>query len=155
MQPPGDAPTPREPEIELLGRLAARAVRLLRRALWLAGATAIAYGLWRCGASGSWPLPSAKGFVWLCAGLPLVASASWLFGRGWRFALPALVLLWVVPGLLPDDHDYGYVLRIFASVAATLSLAVYTTLGRLADPPVGPPRGTADVSSRPPPAARC
>lgn len=142
-----DAPVhgpPPEPEIELLARIARRAVWLLRRVLWFAGATAIGYGLWRGAAplaDGS--LPAAAGFVWLCAGLPLLAPARWLFGRGrWR-ALALAALLWFLPCLLPDDHRHGWVLRVFATVAASLSLAVYATLGRLAEPTQVPPPGGA------------
>jgi hypothetical protein len=43
------AAPPPEPEIELLGRVAGRFLWLVRRALWLAGAVALAYGAWRSG----------------------------------------------------------------------------------------------------------
>lgn len=134
---------PREPEIELLATIARRGLRTLRAAFWLAGAAAIGFGCWRsatppiddAGLAGA--APNALGVVWLCAGLPLVARADWLFGRGRWPALAGGALLWFGAILLPHDHRYGFVLRAFASLVACLSLLVWRTLWRLTVPAGG------------------
>lgn len=121
---------PHEPEIEALARAARGALWLLRIVFWLAGATAIGYGIWRAmnGADAHPGSLSATGVVWLCAGLPLVAPVDWLFGRGRLPALGAAATLWFSASLLPDDVEYGFLLRIFGSVMACLILLVWRTL---------------------------
>ncbi|MBK8097573.1 MAG: hypothetical protein IPK26_10720 [Planctomycetes bacterium] len=77
---PPPPPPPREPEIELLGRIARRFLWLVRRVLWLAGVAAIAHDIWRSGVNSGWSLvapaslvswPAATGIAWLCLGTPL------------------------------------------------------------------------------------
>ncbi len=133
---------PREPEIEVLAHLATGTLRVLRAAFWLAGAIGIGFGLHRsCSEGGlsfyapysALTVPSAIGVVWICGGIPLVARAEWLFGRGrhrwWLLVLCAA--LWIGASWLPGDPEYGYVLRFFASLVATLTMLVWRTLWRL------------------------
>src|SRR5262245_29847136 len=78
-------PPPREPEIELLGRIARRALWVLRRVLWIGGAVAIGYGIRMMVVADDAPAPApdagelpkgpALGFVWICAGLPALVRA--------------------------------------------------------------------------------
>jgi hypothetical protein len=146
---------PREPEIELLGRIARRALGAIRVALWLAGAVAVTLAIHRAlGAPNTnlfafvrafelqpadrppaWSAAGCVwGAVWLCAGLPLLAPVDWLFGRGRWIALAIGAVLWAAPALLPDDHTYGFVLRFFASLVACATLAVWRTVRSLAAP---------------------
>ena len=136
-QPP---PTPREPEIELLGRIAGRFLWFVRRVLWLGGAAAIAHGCWRSSTDSGWDLdqpstlatlPAATGVVWICLGAPLVVRVDWLFGRARHAALATGASLWFGACLLPREQEYGYVLRFFASLVACLTLLVWRTLWRL------------------------
>jgi hypothetical protein len=131
---------PHEPEIELLGRIASRALWTIRRVLWLAGAVAIGFGVWISGRDAHWTfaapysllsVPAATGVVWISVGLPLLCRVDWLFGRGrWR-ALLLGVSLWFGASAMPGDRDYGWILRIFASLVACLTLLVWRTLWRL------------------------
>jgi len=134
-------PPPREPEIEVLGRIARGGLWVVRRVFWLAGVAAIAFGVWRtftapidaAGVVGT--TPNALGIVWICAGLPAVLRVDWLIGRGrWR-ALTLGAVLWFGAALLPHDHDFGFLLRVFASLVACLSLLVWRTLWRLTGTP--------------------
>lgn len=43
-------------------------------------------------------------------------------------ALVAAAALWFSASLLPDDVEYGYLLRVFGSVMACLVLLVWRTL---------------------------
>lgn len=133
---------PREPEIELLGKIARAGLFALRAAFLLAGVTAIVYGLKRTFAEGdgwAWDTfawrstPSASGAVWLTLGLPLAAPAGTLLDRGRAQAvlLTASATLWIAPIALSDDSDYGYILRLFATLVAFLCLVVWRTLWRL------------------------
>ncbi len=124
------SPPPREPEIEALGRIARRAIRTIRTVLWLGGAVAVGFGLYQALGQPAAAV-SARGFVWTCVGLPLLAPVPWLFGRGRWPALAAGALLWFGPSLLPDDPEYGFVLRFFASLVACLTLLVWRTLATL------------------------
>lgn len=138
-----DAPEPpREPEIEFLGKLARAFLLVARLALGVAGAASLAYGLkktWTDGdgwAMDQWAfraMPSAAGFVWITLGLPLVLPANTLLNRGRPQAalLATAVALWFGPMALPDDSDYGFVLRMFATLVAFLSLVMWRTLWRL------------------------
>lgn len=137
---PTEPAPPREPEIEALARIARTALWLVRRVFWVAGAVAVGHGVWRSGVDGGWSfvapyalatLPAATGIVWLCLGLPLLVRTGWLFGRGRWPALGLGAALWFGACLLPMDHTYGFVLRLFASLVACLSLLVWRTLWRL------------------------
>jgi hypothetical protein len=122
-----DPTPPREPEIELLGRIAARAIWVLRRALWLGGVAAVGYGLWRICTQ----VEHAAGFVWICVGLPLLLPVGWTFGRGRACMLTvAAALIWG-PSLLPDDQDHAWILRFFAALIPCLTLLVWRTVWRL------------------------
>jgi hypothetical protein len=133
------AEPPREPEIEALARAARGFLWLLRRVFWVAGAAAIAYGLWRSGTpdepplEGALPVPAlnALGTVWLCAGLPLLLPSDWLTNRRGAGVLAASLVLWLLPCWLPGDHSHGYVLRIVATFCSSASLLVWRTLWRL------------------------
>ena len=133
---------PREPEIELLGKLARGFLLAARGVFFLAGVTAIIYGSKRAliqGGGWEWPgfawraMPSASGAVWAALGLPLVLRADAVLNRGrTQFALIiASAMLWFGPILLQDDSAYGYILRLFATFVAFLCLAVWRTLWRL------------------------
>jgi hypothetical protein len=110
--------TPREPEIELLGKLARGGLFVLRMAFLAAGVAALGYGLkktltigdgWAWGALEFRSTPSAAGFVWMTVGLPLALPANTLLDRG----LPQAALLltsaamWFGPMALADDSAYG------------------------------------------------
>jgi hypothetical protein len=60
---------------------------------------------------------------------------DWLFGRGRWIALAVGALLWFAAALLPGEREYGFVLRMFASLVACLTLLVWRTLWRLTQPP--------------------
>lgn len=134
MHGPTDTP-PREREIEVLGRIAHGGLWFLRRVLWFAGAFAVCYGLVRTWSADEVATPGttvpALGFVWICAGLPLLVPVDWLFGRGRWLALVAGVLLWFGPSMLSADPEYGFVLRFFATLIACVTLLVWRTLWRL------------------------
>ena len=133
---------PREPEIELLGKLARGGLWTVRAAFVAAGLAALAYGLKKTLATGdgwAWghlqwlATPSAAGAVWLTLGLPLALPADLLLNRG--RARAALLLtaagLWFAPMALSDDSDYGYILRMFATLVSFLCLIVWRTLWQL------------------------
>lgn len=138
MPGPHHAP-PREPEIELLGRIARRGLWVLRRVLWIAGAVGVVYGVSMMIAVDAVPDPDpaplpkgpALGFVWICAGWPPIARVGWLFGRGRWLALGFAALLWAGPSLLASDPEYGFILRFFATLIACVTLLVWRTLWRL------------------------
>ena len=144
-EPPADPDlNPREPEIELLGKIARGALFCSRVVLVVAGVVAVLYGLKRTLTTGSaWTLggfewresPSASGAVWLTLGLPLALPADVMLRRSVRQValLSVSLALWFLPVALGDDSDYGYILRIFATLVAFLSLAVWRTLWRLGD----------------------
>ena len=137
-----DVAPPREPEIELLGRIARRGLWVLRRVLWIAGVVAIVYGVTMivapadASAADPEPLPKgpALGFVWVCAGWPVLVHVDWLFGRGRWIALGIAALLWAAPSLLVSDPEYGFILRFFATLVPCLTLLVWRTLWRLTAP---------------------
>jgi len=140
----------REPEIEAMARVARGFLWLLRRVFWLIGAAAVAFGICLSldvGEGWTFIAPYAAvssgpgaGSVWVCLGLPLVLRADWLFGRSWLRLLCLGAALWFLPSLLPDDHAFGFVARVFASLVACLTLLVWRTLWRLTSPaPVAAP----------------
>ncbi|MFK7742690.1 MAG: hypothetical protein AB8H80_20425 [Planctomycetota bacterium] len=143
--------TPREPEIEFLAKFARLGLRILRVVLWLAGVAAIAYGALRLAlpeadlglglriSDATGELLIAPEFVWFCAGLLLVLPVRWTLGRGAWLIYGISTLLWFVPIALPGEQEYGFILRMFASLAATLSLLVWRTLWRLGE--ASGPRG--------------
>jgi len=144
MSPASEDPglNPPEPEIELLGKLARGGLFMVRFAFLAAGVAALAYGLKKSltvGDGWSWShlqargAPSAAGAVWLTLGLPLVLPADALLSRG-RAQVALLLLsggLWFGPIALGDDSDYGFVLRLFATLVSFLCLVVWRTLWRL------------------------
>jgi hypothetical protein len=128
-----DPTTPREPEIEAMARGARRFLWVLRRALALAGWYGLGYGLWRCFlADGA---PSAKGCLWLAAGLLLALRVEWTFGRGRWLALTGCAALWWLPIVaFADEEPHAWIVRVFASLATFLSLFVWRTLWSLTKP---------------------
>jgi hypothetical protein len=144
---------PREPEIELLGKLARGFLFAARAALAAAGVASLAFGLVKSLTDGaSWQPgelvwraePSAAGAVWVTLGLPLVLPAATLLRRGGGQValLLASAALWFGPSSLEDDSDYGYILRIFATLVSFLCLVVWRTLWRLTG--TGLPRGGSE-----------
>ena len=148
MHPPLPGNPPHEPEIEALGRVAHGFLWLVRRVLWLAGLCGVGVGLCHCwleeGAYGLWrwlhgegagltfrTMPSAHGAVWLCLGFPALLPVDWTFGRGRWLVLAISAVLWFGAMTLPDDHRYGYVLRIVATFVVAATLLVWRTLWRL------------------------
>jgi hypothetical protein len=141
---------PREPEIEFLGKVARIGLAAIRVVFWVAGAGALVIGVVRIVIpeplflfdAGPLNEPSriAQHVVWLCPGLLLVTPVEWTFGRGRWPMLAASALLWLVPIWLPGEADYGFVLRMFGTLIAFLTLAVWRTLWRLTDrgAPTGP-----------------
>ncbi len=134
-----DPTSPPEPEIELLGRIARRVLWCLRRVLWLAGATAIGFGV-RSVVIGE---PLFVWFVWFAGGLPVLVPVDWMLGRGRFVVLTVGVVLWFLPSLLAGDQDHGWVLRVFASLVAAATLFVWRTLWRLTLPAAGTDRPIA------------
>ena len=145
MTPPVE---PREPEIEFLGRLARRVLTLLRLALFVAGLVAIAAA---CYITASPPAAAtlhevvpplqqriAYNFVWVCAGVPLLLPSRWLFRAGRWQALALGLVLWFGPMLLDGDHAYGFLIRMFASFVACVTLLVLRTLRSLGADPTAP-----------------
>ncbi len=137
--PLSDPQPPREPEIEALGRAAHGFLWLLRRVFWIAGAIFAGYGAARCG-NAEWTFHTpytntaqVHGFTWLCVGLPLLARCDWLFGRTRWLALAIAAALWFGPGVMQDDHTFGFILRIFATVVAYATLLVWRTVWRLTE----------------------
>ncbi len=152
MAEPADLPEPppREPEIELLGKLARIGLFAIRVAMFVAGTAALAYGLTKSLTSGDgwewlsleWRArPSAAGAVWLTVGLPLVLPANVLLDRGLPQAalLGLSAVMWFMPWTLGDDSEYGYILRLFATLVAFLCLVVWRTLWRLTTPSLPTP----------------
>ncbi|MBM3974403.1 MAG: hypothetical protein FJ301_09925 [Planctomycetes bacterium] len=128
-----DPTTPREPEIEAMARGARRFLWVLRRALALAGCYGLGYGLWRCFLTEG--APSSKGFLWLAAGVLLVLRVEWTFGRGRWTALALCAALWWLPLVaFVDEEPHAWIVRVFASLAAFLSLFVWRTLWSLTKP---------------------
>jgi hypothetical protein len=143
MASPPEPTTPREPEIEALGRLARRFLWCARYAFLLAGLGFTGFGLMQLlsGRTGlSEVTPGAMvtdhhiDVVWLCLGLPMLPAVDWTFGRGRWLVLAGLAVLVVTPVLLGGDDDYGYVIRAFAGLVALASLAVWRTLWKLTTP---------------------
>ena len=143
MASPPEPTTPREPEIEALGRLARRFLWCARYAFLLAGLGFTGFGLMQLlsGRTGlSEVTPGAMvtdhhiDVVWLCLGLPMLPAVDWTFGRGRWLVLAVLAVLVVTPVLLGGDDDYGYIIRAFAGMVALASLAVWRTLWKLTTP---------------------
>jgi len=142
---------PREPEIEFLGKLAHGALVVARIVLALAGIAAICYGCWQAYYGSAWPLvapdsevptpagssPAGSSIVWFTVGLPLVVPADcWLTKNRYRpWLLGISAVLWFAPSLIGDATQYGYILRMFATLIAVMSLLVWRTLWRLTEQP--------------------
>lgn len=136
--------SPPEPAIDRLGAIARLALRTLRGMFWVAGAMALAVGVY----AGLDPhqavyserdLPPlsqriAENSVWWCLGAPLVTPVGFLLGSGRWYMLGLGTLLCVGPCLLPGDHDYGVVLRVFASFVGTIVLVVWRVAFGLTTP---------------------
>ena len=148
--PPPEVATPREPEIEFLGKVVQFALLAFRAATVTAGALALAYGVYGIanpqmveiwGIVGITPGPIGTGlepiapyFVWLCVGIPPLLPTGWLFGRGrWPMLLVGLAL-WLGPHALDGDSEYGYLIRFFASLVAVSVLLVWRTVFALTKP---------------------
>jgi len=140
---PAPTPTPREPEIEALGRLAHGFLAFARGVFVLAGLGFVGFGLTQLltGRTGLSEVTPGKlvtdhhiDVVWLCLGLPMLPPVDWTFGRGRWLVLAVLAALVVTPMLLGGDDDYGFVIRAFAGLVALASLAVWRTLWKLTTP---------------------
>ena len=143
--PRTEVATPREPEIEFLGKVVQFALLAFRAATVTAGAVALAYGVYGIAnpqtvtyidyiAVGPRLEPIAPYFVWLCVGIPPLLPTGWLFGRGrWAMLLVGLAL-WLGPHALDGDSDYGYLIRFFASLVAVSVLLVWRTVFALTRP---------------------
>ncbi|MBL8734924.1 MAG: hypothetical protein JNL12_00725 [Planctomycetes bacterium] len=143
MASPSEPTTPREPEIEALGRIARGGLWCVRCAFLLAGVGFVGFGLMnllqgRTGLSevtpGTMVTDHHIDVVWLCLGLPLLPPVDWTFGRGRWLVLAVLAVLVAAPVLLGGDDDYGFVIRAFAGLVALASLAVWRTLWKLTTP---------------------
>jgi len=77
---------------------------------------------------------AAAQFVWFCPGIPLVLPADTFFTRRRWWLLGASAALWFAPMLLDDDSPYGYLLRMFATLSAFLTLFVWRSLWKLTKP---------------------
>jgi hypothetical protein len=144
---PPDLPREREPEIVFLGRLAGCVLTTLRLALFVAGLVAVAIACYLTASPPEAPPNEviaplqqriASNFVWVCAGVPLLLPSRWTFGKGWWKALALGLALWFGPMLLDGDHPYGFVIRVFASFVACVTLLVLRVLRTLGAEPVAP-----------------
>ena len=129
---------PREPEIELLGKLAHGMLLVIRAALWGGGVFALAQGFQQMVDPEqpdllSMAAHSDQGAVWIAVGLPLAVPSRWIltWGRAAKIMLAILAVLWFAPLWLENDSPYGYVLRMFATLISVLSMLVWRTLWRL------------------------
>jgi hypothetical protein len=129
---------PREPEIEFLGKVVRLLLLAFRAATVGAALVALGYGLIHMadpprdmsagtGEIGA-PLPIAPYFVWLCIGIPPLLPIRWLFGRGRWPMLVVGAALWCGPMGLEGDHEYGWLIRFFASLVAVSVLLVWKTI---------------------------
>ncbi len=131
-----------EPEIDALGRIARIGLRVLRWLSVLVGLAAIAGAFFTVYypvpiySDDIPPLPTliAHQVTFVCLGLPLVLPIAFTFGRGRWIALGIGALLWFGPMLLEGDHDFGFVVRMFATLVAIAALAVWRTLFGLTNP---------------------
>lgn len=143
-----DAPNlqpPREPEIEMIGRIAHEALRIGRGIIWGGGVAAMVYGYQQfvapyeeaaqSGATES-VMPSAMGTVWFTLGIPWILPTCWMLARknGRIGMLIGYALCWFVPIVLPDDGNYGFILRMFTTGVAFSTLLVWQTLWKLTNP---------------------
>lgn len=134
--------TPSEPEIQTLRRIARLGLMAIRLLFWLIGANALYTGLFGPPEWTGLEWETTHLFVFACAGLPLVLPASWWMGRRWWLALLVGCAMWFLPMLADTDHQYGFLLRIFATGVACATIVVWRTLWRLTAAPVvsaGPP----------------
>jgi len=129
---------PREPEIEFLGKVVAFMLLAFRAATMCAALVAIGYGMTNIidpprypanleGLGGE-PMPIAPYFVWLCIGIPPLLPVKSLFGRGCWLVLAISAALWIGPGWLEGDHEYGWLIRFFASLVPVSVLFVWKTI---------------------------
>jgi len=66
--------------------------------------------------------------VWFCIGIPPLLPIAWLFGRGRWLMLAVGAAIWFLPMWLPGDHEFGWLLRFFATVVALSVLFVWKTI---------------------------
>lgn len=131
-----------EPEIDVLGRVARGALHVLRAISILGGLLAIAGAVYTVidpvpVYSDDVPPTStviAHQITFVCLGLPFLPPAAFTLGRGRWIALTIGALLWFGPMAVEGDHDYGFVIRMFASLVAVAVLAVWRTLIGLTNP---------------------
>ncbi|MCR9247710.1 MAG: hypothetical protein NXI31_22005 [bacterium] len=131
-----------EPEIDALGRVAHTALHLLRWIAVLAGILAIAaagYTVYDPVPVYSDDIPPqstviAHQFTFVCLGLPLATPIVLWIGRLWPVGLVIGLGLGFGPMLLAGDHDYGFVIRLFATGVSYAVLAVWRTLVGLTNP---------------------
>ncbi|MEO6597824.1 MAG: hypothetical protein ABIP94_24015 [Planctomycetota bacterium] len=137
---------PREPEIEFLGKVARFVLAALRAVLWIAGVVALVFGFLGITAEPEYSLestvrtnPIAPYFVWFCVALPLLLPTRWLFGKARWMQLVMLIPLWLGPMLLTGDHEYGFLVRFFATFVAVATLLTLRTLSTLTANPTTTP----------------
>ena len=121
-----------------MGRVVTIFLRALRCLFALAGASMIGAAVYMTVdptsvMSAAEPIPPlakliAGNLVWCCIGIPLLLPTKWLFGRGrWPMLLVGF-LLWFGPMGIEGDHDYGWLIRFFASLVAVSVLSVWKTI---------------------------
>jgi len=145
--PPTSSLPPREAEIEVLGKVVRVGLLALRGVLILAAMAATVVGLIgivhppssiiRLGDGGE-PMTRAPMFTLLCIGIPPLLPIRWLFGRGRWPMLVVGAILWFLPMWLDGDHEYGWLLRFFATVVALSVLVVWKTIFALTQKHVPP-----------------
>ncbi len=124
-------PTPPEPEIELLRRMARGSLLAIRAVFWSAGACGLVAGVFGppswTGLGGQQPAV----FVFACVGAPLVVPPAWWLGRGRWLALALALAACLLPMLHEADHRHGYLLRAFGMLIACLTMVVWRALWQL------------------------
>jgi len=154
VQQPATTPPPsppREPEIEFLGKVVAFGLLMFRAATVTGALVAVAYGVANIVDPPYYPFMTmgvgggrmvAPFFVWFCIGIPPLLPVKWLFGGGRWSMLLVGIALWFGPMWLEGDHDYGFILRFFASLVAVSVLLVWKTVFALTQkhPAPAPPR---------------
>jgi hypothetical protein len=76
----------------------------------------------------------AHSMVFVCFGLSLLVPVRWLSRARVLPLLVAGAVLWFAPCLLPGDHPYGFLLRMFATSVGIVALLLWRTLFDLTRP---------------------